>query len=509
MNVEDNNTKVEKKERAEEINVNETYNKEIGQKEAKWYSDLATFESPDFHNYLNKNYTFDKGLYPEKLSETGITFYRINSENYVKWAKEKNEEIKSERRLKVVYDKDLKNSEFKKIDWNVKGLIPEKSISILGGKRSTFKTITALDIACSISEGIPLFNIFETKKSKVLFLDEENGLPLIKERIRKIKEGLNIKNDCDIAFYSFGGFKLDSEDCIEKLSLFIEEYKPQLIIVDSFRRFIRFDENEAGHVSCLFTDILRPLTEKYGVSWLILHHARKGFSGKNPSDEMDELRGSSDLVNYADVVLMLQRNRNSNDSLILKQLKCRYQQEIPSKVIRLDWDNDCLKMECVGDIEINSLADEKCAEAIINWMIETEITLFETNEAIKAMQEKEYTKPTIERALRLLVDKAKLNKPQRGKYELKLKNKLYEFDKPSNPQNHPDGNEVIKEDLSKPSDTSNPIMYEGSMVNKLEEQNNPQSIKHNRIEGSDGILEKNLILKIKEKLIKKEVQENE
>jgi hypothetical protein len=50
----------------------------------------------------------------------------------------------------------------------------------------------------------------------------------------------------------------------------------------------------------LFVDYLKPLCERTGVSFILLHHERKGES---TGDDLDMLRGSSDLVNYVDGVM--------------------------------------------------------------------------------------------------------------------------------------------------------------------------------------------------------------
>ena len=48
--------------------------------EARYHSDKATFENPDFMSYCNKNF----GGYPEELSDTGLSYYRVKQENYLK-----------------------------------------------------------------------------------------------------------------------------------------------------------------------------------------------------------------------------------------------------------------------------------------------------------------------------------------------------------------------------------------------------------------------------------------
>lgn len=325
--------------------------------------------------------------------------------------------------LPLIWEKDLHNIEIQPTKWLVQGLIPEKSIVFLAGKRGFYKSFGSLHIALCLASGLPVFNRFSTIKVGVLYIDEENGIELIKERCEKIKCGLEIINDVDVAFLSFENMKLDKSEWRDRLEKTLEEYKPSVIIVDSLRRVITFEENKAEDVNSFFTDILRPISEKYGVTWILVHHLRKGISGRNPSDELDEMRGSSDMSNYADVVLIFQRPKGAVDKFVLKQLKCRRSQEIEPKLIQMVWNEDqSLKIECVGDAEETIFADEFCAKAIMTWLAEEQKTGFETKEVIEALKKQKHSRKTISRALDLLLNQNKIIRIKRGQYQLKVEN---------------------------------------------------------------------------------------
>lgn len=407
-------------------------------------------------NYFNQKPFKEKErrFFIQKIKQ----FIFLRNLNYKEEVKEVEE--KEEDELKVVFDKDLDSLEFKEVEWIIPEILPEKSICFIAGKRGTFKSFLSMVISYCLPNELPLFNKFPVKKAAVLYLDEENGLNLIKERANKIKKGLNITQGSeDIAFVSFQNIKLDNSYLIEKFEDFIMKFRPKVIIVDSLRRFVSFDENDAGLVSRLFTDFLRPLSEKYGVSWVLLHHLRKGMAGKNPIDDMDELRGSSDLANYADVIMIVQRNKGS-EGFILKQAKCRYKQEMNPKIINMEWTEDSLKMECLGDAEENLFADEACANLIIKWLSETEKASFNRKEAIDAMKSQRQSKATIERALRILINNTKLIKPKRGVYELNP-----DYNKTSEHQKHLDA--IESKDVNEASQTSN-YNTDGSLMQNIE-----------------------------------------
>jgi len=55
--------------------------------EARYYSDKSTFENPDFRSYCMKNF----GRLPDRLSESGLKYYRVLQKNYLRWFKEQEE----------------------------------------------------------------------------------------------------------------------------------------------------------------------------------------------------------------------------------------------------------------------------------------------------------------------------------------------------------------------------------------------------------------------------------
>lgn len=322
-----------------------------------------------------------------------------------------------EEKLKIVYDKDFVTMEIKEIEWLIDGILPRGSVGFIAGKRGDFKTFMALVMAFCLATGKPLFNKFVTEKIKVLYIDEENGLTLLKDRSEMIKKGLDLGDDNDVAYLSFQNFKIEKEEWRAKLESFIQEWKPGVIIIDSLRRVTNLDENAASEVSVLFTDIVRPLTEKYGLTWVFLHHLRKGMTGRNVSDELDEMRGSSDFPNYADVVMALKRNRGSNDSFVFKQLKCRYGQEMPAQLIQLTWEQNSIRMDCVGEAQEQILQDELCAKTIMNYLAENEMSNFKKRDIIEPLSQHN-SSATLSRALKLLKTSGKLISPKKGYYEV-------------------------------------------------------------------------------------------
>ena len=327
--------------------------------------------------------------------------------------KEINEDLKEFESLQTLTFEDLKKIDIKSLDWIVENLIPEKSVVLLAGKRASFKTWLVLHLIDCICNQKNFLEKFPTKKVGILLIDEENGPIILRERIEKlISRDANLPN-----FYltSFEGIKLDKHEWLSKLQKFLVEHpEVKLIIIDSFRRVSGIDENQAEDVSWFLTNVIRPLTLNFGVSVILIHHMRKGL-GKNPVDEMDEIRGSSDLANYSDTILILERPKGSNDQIILRHVKSRRSIELEPILIEIEWNaEDGIRFIAKGTA-IEILNDvEKCRAQILCWIEENGITSFKTKEITEAMKSYKFSPKTTQRALAELLTLGKLTKVRRG-----------------------------------------------------------------------------------------------
>jgi len=338
------------------------------------------------------------------------------------------EERHSDRCLTIIWEQELMQMEPKQDSWLVEGYIPNNSITLLGGKRGFYKSWGALQLAVAIATGQPFLSKYKTSQCNVLYVDEENGQESLYERISKIKKGMGITEPITgLAFSSLNGFKIDNREIREELERFIQENNIRVIIVDTLRRVFRSEENDAREMNELFADRLRPLTTRYGITWVLLHHLRKGISGKPISDHLDELRGSSEMANYADSVIIFERNTRVEDRFMLLHSKSRRTKAHDSVTVGLTWSEDSVKFDVLGPAEQILDALGICCNAIIRYVTENNITEFKTGEIIDAMKAEKHSRPTVTRALEVLCDQQKVERVLKGKYKVVYKG-LNEYD---------------------------------------------------------------------------------
>ena len=174
------------------------------------------------------------------------------------------------------------------IEYILEKLIPKNSITLLFGRGGIGKTSLMMQIARAVASGIP-FDTLKTIQSPVYYIDFENPLAVLKERVEKIGQSENlyvwhISNEIQPP-------KLDSNgwDLYKKLP-------PGLLIVDTLRASHLSDENDSKPMS-LIMGRLKELRET-GFTILLLHHTPKGND--------NTFKGSTALLDLCDHVLGLE-----------------------------------------------------------------------------------------------------------------------------------------------------------------------------------------------------------
>jgi len=343
--------------------------------------------------------------------DTPVT--KITEMGLKKWSSIDSEKEK----LHVVWERDLKNIVNNPIEWRIKNFIPNHSTVFVGGKGGSCKTWSVLDMAISLTTGLPFLNSHETQKSKVLFIDEESGIEEIKRRIDIIKKGRGIIGDIEnLCFASYQGIKVDTEFWRKRLENFLNEYKPDIIITDCFRRIIGCEENDATAINDVFTNVLSPIKERYNITWILVHHLRKGL-GRGVEDLIDELRGSSDIVNIADMVLVFQRIPKVDNKFKLLTVKSRRTKSNESRLIEMQWNEfDSMKMVDLGTAQEIFDSVDLCMRAIEVWITENATISFVTKDVKKEMKKQGYSEKTTQRALTVLTQQGKVLREKKGHY---------------------------------------------------------------------------------------------
>jgi len=189
------------------------------------------------------------------------------------------------------------------IHWVVKDLIIEGGVTLLSGKSKTGKTWLGLQIAVAVAKGESLFES-PVKKGRVIYYHLEDGMRRIKDRLFKI----GMEDGVDLAFISQIN-PLGTNNGIEELKKLIDKEKPILIIIDPLTagRNLKLSEDKAEDVASIFYPI-RKIAQETGVSFMIVHHHKKGSVG----DPRDDARGSSVISGAVDITAGLYKEKGKD-----------------------------------------------------------------------------------------------------------------------------------------------------------------------------------------------------
>ncbi len=198
-----------------------------------------------------------------------------------------------------------------KTEWIVEGLIPRASVTLLAGEPGSYKSWLALSLLRGAMTGGKFLDR-ECRALDVLYLDRENPLTVVRERLAIL--GIEWLGNTKI----WGGWLPDAPPVIGDVRLLeIARERRPLMIFDSLIRFHNAkDENSATEMAEVMQN-LRALAN-VGATVMAQHH--------KPKAEGAHYRGSSDIAGGVDTAFSVSRDRQAG-ILKLECFKSRFVEE--------------------------------------------------------------------------------------------------------------------------------------------------------------------------------------
>jgi replicative DNA helicase len=232
--------------------------------------------------------------------------------------------------LKVLPISELLSEEVPDVKWMVDGIIPSNGFCMIAGDSGVGKTWLLLDLALSVASGRPWLGTLPTTKGPVLFIDEESGVALLKNRLLKLGQKEDLR-DLPICFSTLEGLKVDTEQGRAKLRGTIKKYGAKLVVIDSFVRIHGGDENSVVDISKV-TEALSRIAREEDCAIVVAHHARK--KGPSLNEPGDRLRGTSEIKAALDVHLFVSREKGG--AIKIRHDKARFGKTVDPVLVRLN-----------------------------------------------------------------------------------------------------------------------------------------------------------------------------
>jgi CHC2 zinc finger/AAA domain len=184
------------------------------------------------------------------------------------------------------------------IKWLIPGIIPGRGVTILGGAPGAGKTTIAYDMAASILYQEPFLGEDISKPGKVLFVSSDEQPCFAQDKL--INRGYTF----DEQWQFVTDWDISQK---EELELYISDFLPQFVMIDSFaaiHRDVNFDENSSSAKAAVYW--LESLANKYGCAIVLIHHCNKNKEQKGVS----KLRGNTAIAGACSAVLLLEGDNN-------------------------------------------------------------------------------------------------------------------------------------------------------------------------------------------------------
>lgn len=221
--------------------------------------------------------------------------------------RESNHNHKEEIATKI---EELAALEIPQIDWLVEPIVERFGYTLIGAQKGVGKSLFVTQLALYAASGMsPFLNdgIRLFKPLNVLLVQQEVSLPGMKDRLFKMRseklfetEGRFRQITTTGTWWNLSNKKED----YQRLIRLIEEYKPDILILDPLYTFYPKELNTSGDISPMM-EILAELKTNFNLGLIVVHH----FSNKEDPDSqktpVGRFMGHSMIANSADVTIGL------------------------------------------------------------------------------------------------------------------------------------------------------------------------------------------------------------
>jgi hypothetical protein len=193
----------------------------------------------------------------------------------------------------------------------VAGMLHQGSKLVLGGGSKSFKTWTLLDLALSVSHGLPWLGR-KTDSGRVLYVNFEIQDYAWQNRIVEVAraKGITELQTDTIHLWNLRGHASDFKDLLPEITDQTAQSDFALIILDPiYKLYGKTDENKAGDVAALLNGI-EALAVQTGAAIAFGAHFSKGNqSGK---EAIDRISGSGVFARDPDSILIFTRHQEED-----------------------------------------------------------------------------------------------------------------------------------------------------------------------------------------------------
>lgn len=192
------------------------------------------------------------------------------------------------------------------------GILLPRTRLVLYGRYKAWKSMVAMNMAYAIATGKPWLG-YTTTMGSVLVFQFEIPHALLRNRIVKYSQHSSLYPP-NLTFTTPHFLKLDRDVSLPLMKLYLDYYRPQVVVIDPIYKALTGDISSSFDVS-KFIDNLDILMERHDFALILVHHERKEHyspTGEVLSHGSQDMMGSSYIPNWLDTAIQLDRLDDTN-----------------------------------------------------------------------------------------------------------------------------------------------------------------------------------------------------
>ena len=223
----------------------------------------------------------------------------------------------------------------------IDGLLASNMANNWSGPSGTGKTWFALAAARAIAGRHRFLGQFATALGRVVIIDQESYRAGLQDRLRMLNAADPLPRGSPLFLAPTKKLFVDDDELdpsggYAAMRRICETYSPDVLFLDSYTRFHRINENDAGavaDVNARFASII----EDYGCAIVLLDHTRKPSPLAANDEPANRLRGSSEKRAFVDAALALEAKGDEGE-IVVTPTKSRWCKSPEPFAVRLDVD---------------------------------------------------------------------------------------------------------------------------------------------------------------------------
>lgn len=231
--------------------------------------------------------------------------------------------------------------------WAVEDWLPEKSITFLVSPPESYKTWILLDLAVSVSTGLPfLGNYRVNQKGPCVIIQQEDSHLGLTERLSLIAnarlgaelklEGdeytIPVNHDLPIYIHPSRLLRFDNPKVLAELEKCIAQIKPRVVMIDPLYSATSVENYMAQSAEQMM--VLKSWRDKYGCSFVIAHHSKKNTDPDSTARE--DAWGSQFLNAFLEAGWQIRRSQKLAQNQIIARRHSKVMGNLSPVVVSFD-----------------------------------------------------------------------------------------------------------------------------------------------------------------------------